>query len=151
MAAKQPSVFYVSLGLDDLQNFHGACLSTDAAGDALGSRAAFLQNHDLHGASLNALTTGNAQLLVDHVDTGLGVLSDSTSLTDLHALATLDADHGLGIASLVGANLNAAESNIEFLIECLRTGLYALQTSHALLILLNGKLFHKSIYPFYYL
>ena len=151
MAADATICLYVSLVFDDLQDLHGTSLCTDAAGDALGSRAAFLQNHNLHGASLNALTTGNTQLLVDHVDTGLGILSDGTSLTGLHALAALDADHGLGIASLIGTNLNAAESDIKFLIECLRAGLYALQTCHALLILLNGKLFHKTFYPFYYL
>ena len=149
MAANAAIFLYVCLVFDDLQDLHGASLGTDAAGDALGSRAAFLQNHDLHGASFHALTTGNTQLLVDHVDAGLGILGDSTSLTSLHALAALDADHGLGIAGLVGADLNAAEGDIKFLIECFRASLYTLQTSHALLIFLNGKLFHKTIYPFY--
>ena len=148
-AANAAIFLYVCLVFDDLQNLHGASLGTDAAGDALRSRAAFLQNHDLHGASFHALTTGNTQLLVDHVDAGLGILGDSTSLTSLHALAALDADHGLGIAGLVGADLNAAEGDIKFLIECFRASLYTLQTSHALLIFLNGKLFHKTIYPFY--
>ena len=148
-AANAAIFLYVCLVFDDLQNLHGASLGTDAAGDALRSRAAFLQNHDLHGASFHALTTGNTQLLVDHVDTGLGILGDGAVLTDLHALAALDAGHGLGIAGLVGADLDGAEGHIELLIECLRASLDTLQACHALLIFLNGQFFHKRIYPFY--
>ena len=140
---------YVCLALDNFQNLHGASLSTDAAGDALGSRAAFLQDHNLHGAGFHALAAGNAQLLVDHVDTGLGILGDGTVLTDLHALAALDTSHGLSLASLVGTNLDGAEGDIEFLIEGFGTSLNTLQASHALFIFLDGEFFHKRTYPFY--
>ena len=151
MAALAAICKYVSLVFDDLQHFHGASLGTDAAGDALGGGAAFLQDHNLHGAGFHALAAGNAELLVDHVDTGLGILGDGTGLTDLCALAALNTSHGLCVASLIGTDLNCAESHIELLVECLRAGLNALQASHALLVFLNGQFFHKRTYPFYIL
>ena len=127
--------------LDDLQDLHGAGLDTDAAGDALGSGILGLQNHDLHGADLNTLAAGNAQLLVNHVDTGLGILSDGTLLTDLCTLAALNAGHGLGTAAL-GNDLDAAEIGIKFLVESGGTCIDALQASHAFGTLLNHELLH---------
>ena len=105
-AAIRLPVYVENLLFDDLQNIHGASLDADAAGDALGSRALGLQNHDLHGANLHALAAGDALLLIDHVDAGLGVLGDCLMLTDLHALAALDADIGLGTLTL-GHDLQA--------------------------------------------
>ena len=131
----------------DLQDFHGASLDTDAAGDALGSRTLILHDHNLHGAGLDALAAANALLLVDHVDTGLGVLGDGLMLTGAHALTTLDADVGLGNASLLN-NLNAAEGHIIFLIECLGAGLNALQASHTDFVFLNSELLHKKGHSF---
>ena len=132
----------------DLQNFHGASLDTDAAGNALGSNV--LHDHDLHGADFDTLAAADTLLLIDHVHAGLGVLSDSLMLTDLHALAALNADVGLGTGAL-GHDLNAAQGNIIFLIESLGTGLDALQASHALGALLNSELLHKRTLLYYFL
>ena len=127
----------------DLQDFHGAGLNTDATCDALGGSALLGHDHDLHGADLNTLAALNAQLLVDHVNTGLGVLSDSTGLTDLSTLATLDANLGLSITVLAFNHLDAAEGHVIGLIKCLGTGLDALQAGHASLIFLNSELLHR--------
>ena len=136
--------FYVALLLlDDLQDFHGASLNTDATCDALGGRAIFGSYHNLHGANFNALAAGGAELLVDHVNTGLGVLSDSTGLTDLSTLATLDANLGLSITVLAFNHLDAAEGHVIGLIKCLGTGLDTLQAGHASLIFLNSELLHR--------
>ena len=135
---------------DDLQNLHGASLDTDTAGNALGSGAVFGHDHDLHGADLDTLAAGNALLLVDHVNAGLGVLGDGLVFTDLHALATLDADVGLGNAGLVH-NLDAAEGHIIYLIKSLGTSLDALQAGHALLALFNRQLLHTRTLLCFYL
>jgi hypothetical protein len=138
---QSPALFV--LLFDDLQHFHRASLNTDATGDALGNRVTFLMDHDLHGANLDALAATDTQLLVDHVYTGLGILGDSAVLTQLHALAALDAGIDLGATIFVCNDLDAAQIRIKFLIECLRAGLHTLQTSHALRIFLNSKLLHK--------
>ena len=143
-----PSFLNRKLLFDDLQNLHGASLDTDAAGDALGNRILLLLNHDLHGADLNALAARNTQLLVDHVHAGLGVLSDRTLLTVLSALAALDADIGLCSVAL-GDDLDAAQIRVKFLIESVGTCTNALQTCHALLILLNSELLHIEKSPLY--
>ena len=143
------STIYVGLAFDDFQDLHGASLGADATSNALRGSAAFLQDHNLHGAGFHALAARNTELLINHVDAGLGILGNSTMLTNLHALATLDASHGLGLASLVGADLDGAECHIKFLIECFGASLNALQTSHALFIFLNSQFLHKRIYPFY--
>jgi hypothetical protein len=70
-------------------------------------------------------------------------------LTSLFTLATLDADHGLSVTGLVGANLDRAEGHIKFLIECFGTGLNALQASHALGVLFNSKLLHTKKSPLF--
>ena len=90
------------------------------------------------------LAAGNALLLVDHVNAGLGVLSDGLVLTDLHALAALDADIGLCCVALCN-NTDAGQILVKFLIECLGAGLNTLQTGHAGLIFLNGELLHIRI------
>ena len=128
--------------LHDLQDFHGAGLDADATGDALGSGILGLQDHNLHGAGLDALAAANTLLLVDHVNAGLGVLGNGFMLTGTHALAALDADIGLGCASLFH-DLDAAEGNIKFLIECFGTSLNALQAGHTLGIFLNSELLHN--------
>ena len=74
-------------------------------------------NHDLHGANLDALTALDAELLVDHVNAGLSILSDSASLTDLHALATLDADIGLCSIALCN-DLDSGQIGVKLLVEC---------------------------------
>jgi len=136
---------------DDLQNLHGAGLDTDAAGNALGNRALFLMYHDLHGAHSNTSAAANAQLLVDHINAGLGILGDSAMLTGLHALATLDAHIGLRAAILAGNDLDAGIIRMELLIKRFGTSLDTLQASHALGILLNSQLLHrKTNAPFQY-
>ena len=141
-------VYVENLLFDDLQNIHGASLDADAAGDALGSRALGLQNHELHGANFHALAAGDALLLVDHVDAGLGVLGDSFMLTNLHALAALNAGHGLGTVAL-GNDLDAGIIGVEFLVEGFGAGLNALQASHTFGIFLNNELLHRKITPLF--
>ena len=131
----------------DLQDVHGAGLDTDAAGDALGSRILGLEDHDLGGADLDTLAAGNALLLIDHVHAGLGILSDSLVLTDLSALAALDADHGL-CASALCDDLDAGQIRMEFFIERSGASLDTLQTSHTLCTFFNNKLLHMNEIPF---
>ena len=131
----------MKLLFDDLQDLHGACLCADTAGNALGCRTLSLHDHNLHGAGLDTLATTNTQLLVDHVDAGLGILSDSAVLTDLHALAALDADVGLCIVALCN-DLDAGQIGIKLLVESGGAGLDTLQASHALLALLDSQLLH---------
>ena len=135
------SCLCIQLLFDDLQDLHGASLDADAAGDALGSGALGLQDHDLHGADLDALAAADTVLLADHVDAGLSVLGDSAVLTDLHALAALDADVGLGVIAL-GNDLDAGQIGIKLLVESGGAGLDTLQASHALLALLDSQLLH---------
>ena len=135
---------------DDLQNFHGACLHTDTTCQALAGGTLSRGDHDLHGADLHTLTTGGAELLIDHVHAGLGVLRNSTGLTDLHALAALNAGHGL-CAGTLGNNADAGQILVKLLVECSRTSTDALQASHALNILLNRQSFHKDNLPFYFI
>ena len=104
-------------------------------------------NHDLGGADFDALAAANALLLVDHVNAGLGILGDGFMLADLHALAALDADTGLGTGAL-GNDLDAAQVGIEFFIESVGAGTDALQAGHALSILLDSKLLHCRYTPF---
>ena len=137
---------YVELLLDDLQDLHGASLDTDAAGDTLSGRTVFGSDHNLHGANLNALAAGGTELLVDHVNTGLGILGDSTSLTDLCALTALDADHRLCFALLL-YDLDAGQILMELLIESGGTCVNTLQACHALAALFNTKLLHSKVSP----
>ena len=134
--------FLQSLLLDDFQNFHGAGLDTDAAGDALGNGVAFLLNHDLGGADFLALAAAGAELLIDHVHAGLGVLGDGTVLADLHALAALNADHRL-CAGALGDNLDAGQIGIKLLVERLGASLDTLQAGHALSIFIDSELLHN--------
>ena len=137
----------------DLQDLHGASLDTNAAGNALGSGAVLGSHHNLHGAGFNALAAGGAELLVDHVNTGLGILGDCASLTDLCALTALDADHGLCFALLI-YDLDAGQILMELLIESGGTCVNTLQACHALAALFNTKLLHSKVSPllyFYYI
>ena len=132
--------------LYDLQDFHGTGLHTDTASDTLGGGTVLGSDHDLHGAGFHALAAGGAELLVDHVHAGLGVLGNGTSLTDLSTLAALDADHGLCFA-LLFHDLNAGQVLVELLIESSGTCVNTLQTGHALSALLNCKLLHNKESP----
>ena len=127
--------------LDDFQNLHGASLHADAASDALRCGIFRLQHHDLQGANLHALAAADALLLVNHVHAGLGILGNGLSLAYLHALAALNASHGLGGISLRN-DADTAQILVKFLVKRLGAGLNALQAGHALSILLNSKLFH---------
>ena len=127
----------------DLQDFHRTSLDADAAGDALGNGRAFLMYHDLHGTHSHTSAAANAQLLIDHVNAGLGILCDGAMLTSLHALAALDAHIGLCATVLSGNDLDAGIIGIEFLIECFGASLDTLQASHALGVLLNSQFLHR--------
>ena len=141
------AVFYVGLLLlHDLQDLHGAGLDTDAAGDALGSRTVFGSYHDLHGTSFNALTAGGAELLIDHVYAGLGILGNRTGLTNLSALTALNADHRLGFALLIN-NFDTSQILMKLLIESGGTCVNTLQACHALATLFNTKLLHSKVSP----
>ena len=135
-------MFFKDLLLYDLQNFHGASLHADAAGNTLGGSAFFCHDHDLHGAGFYALAALDAQLLIDHVHTGLGILRDGTGFTDLGALAALDADIGLSAGAL-GKNLDAGIVLMEFLVKSFGASADALQTSHTFYIFLNSELLHN--------
>ena len=102
----------------------------------------------MEGASFCALTAGGAQLLIDHVHTGLGILSDCTGLADLFALTALDAGHGLSAGTLCN-DLDAGQVFIKFLKESVRASTDTLQASHALYILFNSKLFHTDRNPLF--
>ena len=141
--------FVIQLLFDDLQDLHGTSLDTDAAGNALGSRVAFLQNHDLSGTNLDTLAAADTLLLVDHVNTGLGVLGDCTSLTDLCALTALNTDHRFCFALLFN-NLNAGQILVEFLIKGGGTSVHTLQACHTLGVLFNHKFLHIREFPFSY-
>ena len=130
----------------DLQDLHGASLDTDAAGNALGGRTVFRSYHDLHGTSFYALAAGSTELLIDHVDTGLGILGNCTSLADLCTLTALNTDHRLCFA-LLFYDLNAGQVLVELLIKSGRTCINTLQTGHALSALLNCKLLHNKESP----
>ena len=136
------SIQNIELLLDDLQNLHGAGLDTDAAGDALGGGAGLVLDHDLEGAGLDALAAVGAELLVDHVHTGLGVLGDGTGLTGLGAQTALGADHGLG-SGLGLVDLDAGLGDFVDLVDCLGASLDTLQAGHTLGTLLDGQLLHK--------
>ena len=128
--------------LNNLEDLHGAGLYADTAGNALGGGLADRSDHNLHGADLCTLTAGGTQLLVNHVNTGLGILGDSTELADLGALAALDAGHRLGTVAL-GNDLNAGKIRIKLLVEGHGTCPDALKTCHAFTVLFNGKLLHE--------
>ena len=139
----------MKLLLDDLEDFHRACLDADAAGDALGSGILRLQDHNLHGAGLDALTATDALLLIDHVNASLRVLSNGFMLTDLCTLAALDTGHRLCTGTLCH-DLNARQILVELLIKGVGASLHTLQTSHALSVLFNHEFLHNKGYSFLY-
>ena len=133
---------YSGLLFYDFENLHGASLHADTAGDTLGGGAFAGCDHDLHGADLYTLAARSAELLIDHVDTGLGVLRNSTGLTDLGTFAALNTGHGLCAATLCH-DTDAGQIFIEFLVESSGARTHTLQASHALGTLLNSQLLHK--------
>jgi hypothetical protein len=100
----------------------------------------------MEGTSLCALTAGGAQLLINHINTGLGILSDRTVLTSLHAFATLDTCHRL-CAALPLNYANTRQIGIKGLMESIGTCANALKARHTLNILFNSKFFHLGYLP----
>ena len=131
----------IGLFLYDFQKLHGASLDTDATGNALGDRHLRLVDHDLHGASFYALSTADAQLLIDHINAGLGVLGDSTMLTGAHTLAALNAGHGLCAGAFCN-DLDAGIVGVELFVKRLGASPDTFQTGHTFHILLNRQLLH---------
>ena len=68
-------------------------------------------------------------------------------LTDLSALATLDANHGLCAGALCN-DLDAGQIRVEFFIERSGASLNTLQASHTLCTFFNNKLLHMNEIPF---
>jgi len=134
--------------LNDLQDLHGASLGADTAGDTLGGGAFSRSDHNLHGADLYTLTAGGAELLVDHVNTGLGILGDCASFANLGTLTALDADHRLGSVAL-GYDSDAGQIFIEFLVECVGASANALQASHTFGTFFNSELLHSKKSPLF--
>ena len=132
---------WIRLLLDDLQDLHGAGLGADAAGDALGGGSILVLHDQTEGASLGALAAAGAELLVDHVHAGLGVLGDGALLAGTHALAALHTGIHLDGAVLFN-DLDAGLIGIEFLVESVGASTDALQTSHTSFALLNSQFFH---------
>ena len=147
MGSQRLPIRCIRLFLHDLQHFHGAGLDTDAAGDALGGGAAFLEHDHVHGADLGALAAADALFLVDHVHAGLGVLGDGLVLTGAHTLAALNAGIGL-CAGTLGNDADTALILVKFLIKSLGAGSDALQTCHALHIFLSNELLHSTEFSF---
>ena len=151
---------YIGIGsaLGDLQNLHGAYLDTDTTSNALGSGShAGLANHDPEGACGLTLATADAELLVDHVNAGLGILGNGTLITSCCALAALNAGHGTDLTGTL-YDLHARLILMEFLVKCLGASTDALQASHALGTLFHCKLFHNNtplciifILPYHYI
>ena len=132
----------MSLFLHDLQYIHGAGLDTNAASDTLGGVALGGLDHDLHGADFDTLAAAGALLLVDYVHTGLGVLGNGLELTNLRALAALDAGHRLGAGTL-SDDLNAGLVGIELFIKSIGAGTNALKTCHTLGAFFHSESFHS--------
>ncbi len=84
-----------SLLFHHAEQIHRAGLGADAAGDTFGG--GLPQRHHLHRAGLHAVAAAHAELLVNHVNAGLGVLGDGAVGTGAHALAALYA--GLDLAA----------------------------------------------------
>ncbi len=80
-----------------------------------------------------------AQLLVDHVHAGLGILGDGTGGAGLGAQTALGADHGL-CSALALDDLDAGLGDVIDLVESLGASLNTLQAGHALGALLDRKL-----------
>ena len=130
-----------NLLFDDFQNFHGASLDANTAGDALGSNGrVFSLNHNMEGAGFYALAAANAELLVDDID-ALCVLGDSTGFAGSSTLAALDANHGLRHALTV-YDLDAGLILMKLLVESGRAGSDALQAGHAGRTFFNSQFFH---------
>ena len=125
--------------LDDLQQIHRAGLGADAAGDALGGGVA--EGHHLHGTDFDALAAGGAELFVNHVNAGFGVLGDGVVGTGAGALAALYAGLDLRLAVVVH-DADAALVLVKHLVEGFGTRSHTGQTRHTGYALLDGYLFH---------
>ena len=133
---------FAVLFFNDFQDVHGTDLDADTAGNTLAGGAAFFHDHDLHGTSFNALATGNTELLVDHVDAGLGILGNGAVLAGLFAFAALDAGVGL-CAGTLGYDLDAGIIRVKFLIKSIGASLDTFQTSHTFCTLFNHEFLHN--------
>jgi len=127
---------------NDFQDLHGAGFDADAASDALGGGRFGFKNHNLHGAGFHALTAAHTLLLIDHVHASLGILGDGFMLAGAHALAALNASHGLSLALLSCDDLNAGQIGIELFIKSFRASLDTLQAGHALLAFFDSQFLH---------
>ena len=132
----------VMLFLDDFKDVHGTSLNADAASNTLTGGAAFFHDHDLHGTCFHALAAGNAELLIDHVNAGLGILGDGALFAGLFTLSALDAGHRLCTGSL-GHDLDAGIIRMEFLVKSIGASLDAFQTSHTFRTLFNHEFLHN--------
>ena len=106
----------------------------------------FRRYHDLHGTSLYTLTAGGAELFVNHVNTGLGVLGDGTELTGSGTLATLEAGHGFRLTIFI-YDSDTGQVLMKLLIESGGASVHARQTSHTLATFFYSKLLHNKESP----
>ena len=127
---------YWELLFHDLQDFHGTGFDTNAAGNALGHRIFGLVHHYLGGAGFYALAAADAELFIDHIHAGLGILRNRAMLTGFHTLATLDAHIGL-CTSTLGNDLDTAVILVKLLIESHGAGPDTFQAGHTLGILFD--------------
>ena len=130
------------LVLRDLQHFHRAGFGADAAGDTLGG-VGHLRLEDQHAerAGFLALAATDAELLIDHVHTRLGVLRNCAMLAGLCALAALDAGHRAHLAVTLH-NLDAGLIRVKFLIKRVGAGADTFEARHTLRIFFHGQFFH---------
>lgn len=108
-------------------------------------------HHNLHGTGSHTGAALDTLLLIDHVNAGLGILSNGLMLACLHALAALDAYIGLGTAVSLANNLQAGQILMEFLVEGFGAGTDAGQTCHTLNVLFHRQLFHNNYLLFMFL
>ena len=139
-----PYCAVIPLLLHHAQQVHRTGLGADAAGNALGGR--LTHRHNLHRACLDAVSAADAQLFVDHIDAGLGILADRAMGAGAHAFAALYAGLDLGFA-LVVHDLYAALGRIKLLVEGLGAGPDAAQARHALNVFIGYKLLHRLFPP----
>jgi hypothetical protein len=130
----------------NFQDAHRTSLGANTAGNALGHGILLLMYHHLGRTYFHTLTATDTQLLVDHIDAGLGILADRAMGAGAHAFAALYAGLDLGFA-LVVHDLYAALGRIKLLVEGLGAGPDAAQARHALNVFIGYKLLHRLFPP----